>query len=154
VIVIVDAHEGDKLKRVRELIKEYESGLQISLDFQDFDQELASLPGEYAPPEGCLLLASYRREIAGCVALKKLEGSICEMKRLYTRPQFRGLKIGKTLSEVVIERARKIGYTRMRLDTIPSMKRARALYAALGFKEIPPYRYNPVEGASFMELEL
>ncbi len=116
-IQIAKAHAGKNLQEVRVLFEEYIASLGISLDFQDFDEEFATLPGNYAPPDGCLLIALWQGKVAGCVALRRLEGEICEMKRLYTRPQFRGLKIGKTLAEAVIKQAREIGYTRMRLDT-------------------------------------
>lgn len=142
------------LGEVRRLFEEYASALEISLDFQDFDNELANLPGDYAPPDGSLLIALWEDEVAGCVALRKFSPSICEMKRLYSRPQFRGMGIGSALCKAVIREARRIGYERMRLDTLPSMQKARALYTSLGFKEIEPYRFNPVEGASFMELAL
>lgn len=142
------------LTSARQLLIEYADSLDFDLDFQGFDEELANLPGEYAPPKGYLLLAEYKGQPAGCVALRELEESICEMKRLYVRPEFRGLGIGKALAEAVIAQARNIGYTRMRLDTAPSMQAARALYRSLGFRQISPYRYNPIEGAVFMELEL
>ena len=142
------------LKEVKKLFGDYASALGISLDFQGFDQELANLPGDYSPPDGSLLMALSEGEVAGCVALRKFANGICEMKRLYTKPQFRGLGIGRALCEAIIVRARRIGYDRMRLDTLPSMETARALYASLGFKEIEPYRYNPIEGAHFMELVL
>ena len=151
---IAEAYAGKNLQEVRKLFEEYATSLEISLDFQDFDDELANLPGSYAPPEGCLLIAFWRGQAAGCVLLQKISDGVCEMKKLYTRPPFRGLKVGRALAEAVIKKAREIGYTRMRLDTLPSMERARILYAALGFREIEPYRYNPVEGTAFMELTL
>ena len=151
---IVDAHFGNSLQRAKALFKEYEASLEISLDFQNFAEELANLPGEYTPPEGCLLIALWQDQVAGCIALRKIDEEVCEMKRLYARPAFRGRKIGRFLAEALIQRAREIGYRRMRLDTLPSMERARRLYADLGFRSIQPYRYNPIEGAQYMELDL
>ena len=151
---IVEIEGKEYLPEVRNLFDEYAGSLGINLDFQGFDEELADLPGEYAPPDGCLLLALWQGQVAGCVALRKFSLGICEMKRLYTKPQFRGLGIGRALCDTIIARARRIGYERMRLDTLPSMETARGLYVSLGFKEIEPYRFNPVEGASFMELTL
>jgi ribosomal protein S18 acetylase RimI-like enzyme len=125
------------------------------LCFQSFDQELAGLPGDYAPPDGRLLLATYVGRLAGCGALHKLESGICEMKRLYLRPAFRGKGIGRAMAESLIGEARAIGYRSMRLDTVePKMKDAVGLYRLLGFREIAPYRANPIEGALYMELEL
>jgi ribosomal protein S18 acetylase RimI-like enzyme len=149
-----EAHAGQNLRDARRLIEEYGASLGVSLDFQDFDPELASLPGDYSPPDGRLLLASDQGEIAGCVALRKLEGGICEMKRLYVRPAFRGAGVGRALAEAIIDEARRIGYRRMRLDTLPGMDKARAMYADLGFREIAPYRFNPIEGTAFLELVL
>ncbi len=151
---ILQVQTGENLKFIKTLFKEYANSLDFDLDFQDFDKELANFPGDYAPPKGCLLLAKDEDKIAGCVALRELSEGVCEMKRLYVKPQFRGLGIGKNLAEAIIQEAQKIGYTRIRLDTAPSMQEARALYMSLGFKKISPYRYNPIEGAEFMELSL
>jgi len=152
-IEILDSQAAD-LEEVRKLFAEYAKSLGISLNFQNFDAELAGLPGEYQSPGGCLLVAKLDDQIAGCVAMRRIDAQACEMKRLYVRPQFQGQQIGKKLAESVIGKARELGYARMRLDTLPSMKSARSLYASLGFKEIPAYRHNPVEGTSFMELGL
>ncbi len=152
---ILQAQSPEQIASARELFLEYAKSLDFSLCFQSFDQELAGLPGDYAPPEGRLLLASYDDALAGCGALHKLEPRICEMKRLYLRPAFRGKGLGRVIAERLISEARDIGYRHMRLDTIgSSMKDAVALYRLLGFKEIPPYRTNPIAGAIYMELQL
>jgi putative acetyltransferase len=144
-----------QIAQARELFLEYAESLGFSLCFQSFDQELAGLPGDYAPPDGRLLVAAYRGQLAGCVALHKLQSDICEMKRLYLRPQFRGRGLGRVLAEAVIAAARTIGYRKMRLDTVePVMPNAVAMYRRLGFVEIEPYRANPIDGALYMELEL
>jgi ribosomal protein S18 acetylase RimI-like enzyme len=153
-ITVTQVNERDALLSVRALFEEYAASLNFDLCFQGFDEELANLPGNYAPPEGRLLLAFHSLEAAGCVALQKFEEGICEMKRLYVKPQFRGLGIGRTLAETVISEAWKIGYRRMCLDTVPSMHEAQALYDSLGFQDIEPYRHNPVCGTRFMELRL
>ena len=153
-VEIVFGHTGANLDEAQQLFREYAASIGISLDFQNFEKELASLPGSYAPPKGRLLIARWNDEIAGCIALRELSNGACEMKRLYVRPQFRGLGIGKALCERLIQEAQKMGYKRMRLDTLPFMTAARGLYLSLGFKEIESYTYNPIEGASYLELEL
>jgi len=151
----MQAESHAQIAQTRELFLEYAESLGFSLCFQNFDQELAGLPGDYASPHGRLLLAEYEGQLAGCVALHKLEPEICEMKRLYLRAKFRDKGLGRALAETIIAEARAIGYRRMRLDTVePVMKDAVAMYRRLGFKEIPPYRANPIAGALYMELEL
>jgi putative acetyltransferase len=152
---IVGAETSARIAQARELFIEYAQSLNFSLCFQNFDKELAEMPGSYSPPNGRLLLAHFDGELAGCVALHKLDSEMCEMKRLYVRPQFRGKQIGLALAERVISEAREIGYERMRLDTVePAMKQAVDLYRRLGFREIAPYCRNPIAGALYMELEL
>ena len=141
--------------QARELFQEYAQSLGVNLCFQNFEQELAGLPGHYAPPDGRLLLAEYDGQLAGCVALHKWDDGICEMKRLYLRPSFRGKGLGRAIAEKIIAEASSIGYQRMRLDTIePLMKDAVEMYRKLGFREIAPYRPNPIAGAMYMELQL
>ena len=152
--LILATSESD-IKEARTLLQEYAAWLGISLCFQNFDRELASLPGEYAPPDGRLLLAFEEDDLAGCIALRKIRATTCEMKRLFLRPEFRGRGLGRVLVERIIEEARQIGYTQMCLDTLPGrMDQAIALYKSIGFKEIEPYYNNPVAGATFMELRL
>jgi len=154
-LVLSQAESLAQLAQARELFLEYAQSLGFSLCFQNFDQELADLPGDYAPPEGRLLLAQLDGQLAGCVALHKLEPGICEMKRLYLRPQFRGKGLGRALADSIIAEARQIGYLRMRLDTVePVMKDAVAMYRKLGFREIAPYCPNPMAGVVYMELQL
>lgn len=138
----------------RDLFREYGASLGIDLSFQEFDRELRELPGDYAPPRGAILLALDAEEAVGCVAVRDLGEGACEMKRLFVRPSHRGTGLGRTLADAVLATARSLGYGRMRLDTLPSMGSAMALYALLGFREIPPYRFNPVPGARFMEIDL
>lgn len=151
---LINVRDKSHLTIIRELFLEYAEPLGFSLCFQDFDKELAELPGEYAPPTGRLILAFVDSIPCGCVALRKLEEGICEMKRLYIKPGFRGKGFGKLLVNAVIEEAKKIGYTKMRLDTVPKMKEAINLYIEIGFKEIEPYRENPIDGALYMEMDL
>jgi putative acetyltransferase len=154
-LTIAPAQTPAQIAQAHELFLEYANSLGFSLCFQNFDKELAELPGDYEPPDGRLLLALHEGELAGCVALHKLDGEICEMKRLYLRPKFRGKGLGRALAEEVISEARQIGYKRMRLDTVePVMKDAVAMYRRLGFREITPYRPNPMHGTLYMELEL
>lgn len=151
---ILRAETNDDFEQARSLFEEYAASLGIDLGFQHFDEELSNLPAQYSLPNGVLLLAFSKDRTAGCVALRKLDRGVCEMKRLYVKPQFRSLKIGRLLAEKIVEEARKLGYNRIRLDTLPSMTQAQSLYKSLGFREIAPYRFNPVEGTVFMELRL
>jgi len=171
---ITSAETDEGVKQASILFREYAAALGVDLSFQNFDQELASLPGDYAPPDGRLFLAvldeaspdeqssvsstsstsSALPHVAGCIALRKFDAETCEMKRLYVRPEFRGHGAGRALAHAVIDAAREIGYLRMRLDTLPQMTEAQALYRALGFREIPPYRHNPIVGSRYFELGL
>jgi ribosomal protein S18 acetylase RimI-like enzyme len=144
----------DNLRSARDLFQRYAQSLDFDLDFQDFSAELANLPGDYAPPSGCLLLARRDGRVVGCVALRKWDETTCEMKRLYVIPDARGNSIGRKLAEEIIVQAKELGYKRMRLDTVPSMQAANRLYLSLGFRPIEPYRYNPIAGARFYELPL
>jgi len=153
-LVIKQALTEKQIKHTQKLFIEYANYLGIDLNFQNFKEELKTLPGNYSPPEGCILLAYYKDKLVGCVAVRKLQDDVCEMKRLYIRPKYRRISIGKALSTAIIHNAKEIGYKYMRLDTLPFMKEAITLYLALGFKEITPYRYNPFENAKFYELKL
>jgi putative acetyltransferase len=149
---VVPAAGAIDIREVRLLFEEYAASLNFSLCFQDFDRELAELPGAYRPPAGRLLLARVGGIVAGCVALRPIENDACEMKRLFVRPAFHGQGLGRQLVVAVIAGARAAGYTTMKLDTVPSMEAAQRLYASLGFRDIPPYRENPIAGARYMAL--
>ena len=151
---LAQAETFEQIEEARRLLREYEGSLGVSLCFQGFERELAALPGEYAPPAGRLLLALDTGQVVGCVALRRLDERTCEMKRLYLRPEFRGRGAGRGLAFAIIDEARKIGYNKMRLDTLPSMREAIELYESLGFKRIEPYYPNPVPGAVYMEMKL
>ncbi len=152
--MLVQVQTGPDINLARELFREYQHSLNIDLCFQDFEHELAGLPGEYASPFGRLFLLYEEKSLAGCVALRRIDDQTCEMKRLYVRPDFRGRKLGKRLTEAVIDESRIIGYKKMKLDTLPIMTTAITMYRSLGFKPTPPYRNNPVPGALFLELDL
>jgi len=153
-ISIESAATADSIAQARILFEEYQAALGVDLGFQDFENELATLPGHYAAPSGRLLLASADGLVAGSVALRPLSDDACEMKRLFVRAAFRASGVGRMLAERVITEARSIGYRRMFLDTLPSMGRAQQLYDALGFREVAPYRYNPVAGTKYLSLDL
>jgi putative acetyltransferase len=151
---IIPAQTDYHLLAARNLFMEYADYLGVDLCFQGFQQELDELPGAYAPPDGRLLLAVEDDQSVGCVTIRKLGEGICEMKRLYVQPEHRGKGLGRRLAEAIIQEARAIGYRKMRLDSLTSLKEAAGLYRSLGFTEIPPYRYNPLPDAVFMELGL
>ena len=153
-ICVVQALTPHEIAVARMLFKEYATWLAIDLSFQNFDKELVNLPGDYAPPDGRLSLARCGTETVGCVALRRFHDCACEMKRMWVRPRFRGCGVGRLLAEKLIAEARTLGYSQMVLDSLPSLESAIALYRSLGFREIPPYRYNPEPGAVFMQLEL
>ncbi|MCL4371222.1 MAG: GNAT family N-acetyltransferase [Chloroflexi bacterium] len=151
---IVRAGGSARIAEARALFLEYAGSLGFDLGFQGFEEELRGLPGEYSDPHGCLLLACSGKEAVGCVALRGMAEDVCEMKRLYVRPTFRGKGTGRALAEAVVAEARAKGYRRMRLDSVPWMSEALTLYRSMGFVEIEPYRHNPIEGAVFLELTL
>lgn len=153
-LTIEEVYAGDRLGQIRQLFQEYADSLGIDLCFQGFEEELATLPGKYARPDGRLLLASWNGAVAGCIGLRPLQPGTCEMKRLYVRPAYRGLGLGASLVRRIIEEAGRAGYRSMRLDSLPSMDAAVSLYRRLGFREIPPYRENPVPGTVYLELTL
>jgi len=154
-IELIHVESGPNIGQIRTLFLEYARSLDFSLCFQSFDRELQELPAPYGLPDGRLILCKFDGKPAGCIALKKLEPGICEMKRLYVRPEFRGHQLGLKLATYLIDEARRAGYARMRLDTIPdTMQNAVSLYRTLDFKEIPPYYDNPLPHALYMELDL
>ena len=153
-LTIVAATTPEDVEHVRTLLREYERSLGVDLAFQGFAQEVAALPGVYAPPRGRLLLARDGDAPAGCVALRPITDHVCEMKRLYLRPSLRGKGAGRMLAGRIIDEARAIGYRTMRLDSLPAMTEAIALYEALGFRKIAPYYTNPVPGTVYLEATL
>ena len=157
-ISIFSPDGGVALGATRALFLEYAKSLQIDLDFQDFDQELLNLPGEYGTPRGTLLVANVNGEWAGCCAMRPLDSSdysnACEMKRLYVRPQYRGLGLGRRLAEAIMDAGRLAAYDCILLDTLDDMASARALYEELGFESIPPYYFNPIAGAHYLKADL
>lgn len=157
-IVLLTPATPEQFAAAREIIAEYADALGVDLCFQKLDEELATLPGEYAEPRGALLLAYYDGALAGCGALRPLpeadEPNACEMKRLYVRRAFRRFGLGRLLAEALIARAISAGYSAMLLDTLDDMEAARELYASLGFVEVPPYYYNPIAGAHYLRVQL
>jgi putative acetyltransferase len=150
---LVDVEHGPEVEEIRSLLVEYGQSLNFNLCFQSFDEELRTLPGAYGPPRGRLVLARVDGFAAGCIAMKPLDAKMCEMKRLYVRPRFRGRRLGQALASRLIDDARAAGYQSMRLDTIRgAMDPAIALYRAIGFREIPPYYPNPIPDALYFEL--
>jgi len=157
-IELVEPATPAELDATREVLREYAAGLGVDLCFQDFDSELAGLPGEYAAPGGALLLAYVDGQLAGCGALRALADvdyrNACEMKRLYVRRAFRGFGLGRVLAQALLDRAREAGYSNMLLDTLDDMEASRGLYESLGFEEIPPYYFNPIPGAHYLRADL
>lgn len=152
------SHTDNDLPEVRTIMREYANTLGIDLCFQDFDAELANLPGDYAEPRGALLTVRVNGQLAGCCALRPLDtvdfANACEMKRLFVRNAFRGMGLGRQLVEATLDCARRAGYDCMLLDTLSDMEAARALYEDLGFEEVPPYYHNPISGAHYLKVQL
>lgn len=157
-LVWLESPDAPWVEATRTLSQEYAKTLGVDLCFQDFDNELAQLPGAYAAPRGALVLAVMGGELAGCCALRPIDSTdyanACEMKRLYVRPAFRGTGIGRLLAEAIVDKGRILGYDAILLDTLSDMEAARALYEELGFEEIPPYYYNPIAGAHYLKADL
>ncbi len=153
-IKIVDADTTELISDAKALFREYAASLNFDLCFQGFDQEMAEFPGQYTPPSGGLYVARSEERSIGCIGFRYLQDGVCEMKRLYVQPDYRGNRAGLRLAMRSIEAATAAGYRFMRLDTLQSMKRANQLYRTLGFVEIAPYRPNPIEGALYLELDL
>ena len=157
-IVLRPIEAAASVEPARALLREYAASLSIDLCFQDFDAELANLPGDYAAPAGQLLLAFVGEQLAGCVGMRALTDvdypNACEMKRLYVRPAFRRFGLGRVLAAALLDEARRAGYSTMLLDTLDEMESARELYAALGFVEIAPYYFNPIPGAHYLKADL
>lgn len=151
---IAEATSAEDFAAGKLLIEEYAAALGVDLCFQNFSEEIANLATLYGPPRGCLLIARNNNELAGCVAIRSREAAVCEMKRLYVRPPYRGAGLGRALAESVVGRARKLGYSRIVLDTLPSMAEAQPLYESLGFREVEGYYQNPLNGVRYMALEL
>jgi len=153
-IHFIQAESAGEWAAARRLVEEYAASLHVDLGFQNFEDEVRRLSREYGPPQGVFLLAARGDEWLGCVGLRRIDESVCEMKRLYVAPAGRGQGLGRALAEAIIDRAKELGYKRMVLDTLPFMKDAQALYASLGFEPIPAYRFNPIAGSAFLELKL
>ena len=153
-ITTITSADDPRVPEARMLLLEYAESLNVDLSFQNFDQELDEFPGAYLPPGGALLLATRDGQVAGSVALRRLDKETCEMKRLYVRPGFRGSGLGRQLAVAIIDAARDLSYRKMRLDTLPGMADAQGLYRSLGFREVAAYYENPVPGTRYLELDL
>lgn len=156
-VVVAEIHAArfpEHLSLVREMLREYQASLGVSLCFQNFEAELAGLPGAYAAPQGRLLIAWVDGQALGCVGLRALEPGLCEMKRLYLRPAARGQQLGGRLAQAICAAAKEAGYRAIRLDTLPGMTAARGLYASMGFVQVPGYVFNPIQGTHFLEMDL
>lgn len=153
-MTLVRVAGGPRLAIIRRLFREYQHDLGVDLCFQSFEEELASLPGRYGPPAGTILLALHRRRAAGCVALRDLGKGVCEMKRMFVRPRFRGLGLGRALAKAIVAEGRRLRYRTMKLDTVPKLQAALSIYQDLGFRKTRPYCHNPLKGAIFLAKRL